>query len=68
MSLDAVTGLFQIYEINVYFSVPLDTLLNDVSHLTIKKNWHKIFLNIILRLEKWKVKSDHRSLQRDSNP
>ena len=29
--MDAVKGLFQIYEINVYLSVPLDTLLNDIS-------------------------------------
>ena len=27
--MDAVKGLFQVYEINVY--LPLDTLLNDIS-------------------------------------
>ena len=29
--MDNVKGLFQIYEINVNLSVPLDTLLNDIS-------------------------------------
>ena len=30
VSADAVKGFFQIYEINVYLSVPLDTLLSDI--------------------------------------
>ena len=29
--MDAVKGLFQIHEINVYLNVPLDILLNDIS-------------------------------------
>ena len=31
VSLDAVKGLFQVYEINVYLSIPFDTLLSDIS-------------------------------------
>ena len=29
--MDVVKGLFQMYEINVYLSVPPNTLLNDIS-------------------------------------
>ena len=30
-NVDAVKGLFQVYEMNVYLSIPFDTLLNDIS-------------------------------------